>query len=454
MKWRGRRVAVVGLGVSNMALSRFLLDKGAVLTVFDKKDASELEDSIQALGPGVSYHLGPGYLDGLEGHETIFLTPGMPKDLPQIEEARNRGAWISSETQLFLNLCRATVIGITGSAGKTTTTSLTGEILRRWGAQVMVGGNIGTPLIEQAETLPPEAFVVMELSSFQLELVDRSPQVSVLLNLSPDHLNIHGSLERYYDAKRNIFRYQEPKDHAVFNADRENTMAMAGEAPGQAVFFSARSPVERGAYVQDGIIYLNLKEPQVVCEAGELRIKGRHNLENALAALAASGLAGAPPETAGRVFREFPGVEHRIELVREAGGVKYYNDSIATAPDRCLAALDTLEPPLVLIAGGYDKGMPFDNLALAMMGRVRVLITLGKAACKIEQAVGQAAKGREDGPEVIRCRDLSDAVDVARRVARPGESVVLSPACASYDMFRNFEERGRFFKALVMGIEE
>lgn len=454
MDWRGRRVAIVGLGVSNTALCRFLLSKGARVTVLDKKGASEMEDALRALDPGIPGHFGPGYLDGLKGHDMIFLTPGMPKDLPQIEEARERSAEVSSETQLFLENCAAKVIGITGSAGKTTTTTLVGEILKRWGVQVFVGGNIGRPLIEEVEAIPSEAYVVMELSSFQLELVKSSPHVAALLNLSPDHLNIHGSLERYFEAKKGIFCFQGDLDCSVFNGDRENTVAMSKEAPGRVAFFSTLSPVELGAYASEGTVYLSLEGPKAVCSVEVLGVKGHHNLENALAALACAGLAGAPPEAAAVAFRGFRGVEHRIEMVREVGGVKYYNDSIATAPDRCLAALNTLEPPLIMIAGGYDKGVPFDGLATAMMGRVRVLITLGKAAGRIELAVARASEGRDDAPEIVRCRDLTDAVDVAKRVSRAGESVVLSPACASYDMFRNFEERGRFFKALVGEIGE
>ncbi|NPV69297.1 MAG: UDP-N-acetylmuramoyl-L-alanine--D-glutamate ligase [Firmicutes bacterium] len=476
MDWRGKKVAVVGMGLSNVPLARYLVSKGARITAFDKKTARDLGgifDEMTRLG--VEFSTGPGYLDRLSGFEHVFLTPGMKKDLPEITAARDAGAEISSETRLFFQLCKATTAGVTGSAGKTTTTTLLGKMLKKHGRRpVFVGGNIGNPLIEEVERIPPEAVVVLELSSFQLQTLDRSPDVAVITNVSPNHLDVHASMEEYVESKKSIFRFQGETGAAVLNADNAVTAAMAAECPGHTLLFSRVGPGRGGAFVREDIVMTPVfgwsdapspgegqalravpaVEPRFepVLPVNEIRIPGLHNVENVLAAATASSWLGARPGDIAGVARAFPGVEHRLELVRIRDGVHYYNDSIATAPDRTIAALHTIEGPLVLILGGYDKHLPFEALANEVVERARLVFTLGDTAPRIEEAIARAAEQAGHGPEVIRCGSLGEVVRKAVENARPGDSVLLSPACASYDMFRNFEERGRIFKALVAKI--
>lgn len=451
-----RRVAVVGLAISNLALIRFLVKSGAKVTAFDQKTPDELGDryhELQALG--AEFSLGPGYLSRLPEFPLIFLTPGMKKDFPEIQEARARGAEISSETRLFFSLCPAPVVGITGSAGKTTTTTLIGEILKAEGhRRVLLGGNsFGKPPIEWIGELTPDDLVVLELSSFQLQLVERSPHIGALLNISPNHLDVHSSMEEYAEAKKNIFRFQNLGDWAVFNYDRPETRGMVDDVPGGTVFFSRDRELKHGAFLRGNeLIWRDGRREHLICNIDEIILPGRHNLENILAATAVSSLAGASPEAIRGVVTTFKGVEHRLELVRELDGVRYYNDSIATAPDRTLAALETFRAPIVLIAGGYDKKIPFEGLAAEVVRRVNVLILIGATADKIAGTVEKAAAEFGSGPEIVRAGDLSRAVAAAREKAQPGDVVLLSPSCASYDQFRNFEERGRQFKGLVAAL--
>ncbi|MGE5485534.1 MAG: UDP-N-acetylmuramoyl-L-alanine--D-glutamate ligase [Ignavibacteriales bacterium] len=450
MDWLGKKVAVVGMGLSNVPLARYLVHKGASVTGFDRKDADGIRAAYDELSRlGVDFSLGPGYLDRLVGFHTVFLTPGMKKDLPQIIAARESGSEISSETRLFFDLCRATIVGVTGSAGKTTTTTLTGEFLKRDGTRrVWVGGNIGNPLIEKVEEIPVDSIVVLELSSFQLQTVDRSPGVSIITNISPNHLDVHSSMDEYIEAKKNIFRFQSGGDVAVLNADNPVTAGMAGDCPAGVLMFSRRNRAS-GAYVDGGRIVLGFGGGESVIPVKDIRIPGLHNVENALAASTAAAWLGAKPGDIAAVLRTFPGVEHRLELVREKDGVRFYNDSIATAPDRTIAALNTIEGPKVLILGGYDKHLPFDELGREVVDKVEAVVTVGATAAKIEKAIEEAAAAAGKGPLVTRCSTFAEAVEAAAARARPGCSVLLSPACASYDLFRNFEERGRLFKELV-----
>lgn len=478
-KFAGLRVAVVGLGRSNLALAKFLVRHGAVISGRDQKDERELGDQTVSFmrGLGCDLVLGEGYLEGLEEFDAIFLTPGMRKDFPQIQRARERGVPISGEVPLFLGLCRGKVVGVTGSAGKTTTTSLTGLMFQAGRPKVFVGGNIGTPLIQRVAEIDEESWVVMEISSFQLELATRSPHIGVITNFSPDHLNVHDTMENYMEAKANILRFQGPSDFAVLNRDNVAGWEFGRYVKGNLAAFSRTQPVPLGAFLgeaeapgrrggpgvgeprcsKDAWVWFRGLDGKAapVFPVSSLSIPGRHNLENALAATAAAMLGGVPAEAVRRAAEEFKGVEHRMEMVRELRGVRYWNDSIATAPERAMAALETLEGSLVLIAGGYDKGVSFDRLGQAIADKARVLILIGKTAPKIRSAVEAAlASGGVHALEAIyMCRDLGEAVLKAREEARPGESVILSPACASFDMFRNFEERGRVFKELVAALD-
>lgn len=448
---------MVGLGLSNLALVRFLLKRGARVTVLDRKPAAELADRLAELPPQVRTVLGPGYLDALEEpFDAVFLTPGMPKHLPQVEEARRRGAQISGEVPLFLQLCPARVVGVTGSAGKTTTSTLVARMLEASGFRVYLGGNVGVPLIEQVGDIPADARVVLELSSFQLELAERSPHVGVLLNLLPDHMDVHSSWEEYVAAKRRVFLYQTGEDFAVLNAEDDLVIQGARDVAGRPVFFGESGPFPAGAWVEGVgagrqlVLRLPGEEVAPVCPVSSLRLVGRHNLLNALAATAAAGLVGARPQAMGQVLGSFTGVPHRLERVAEVEGVLYVNDSIATTPDRALAALAAIPGPLILIAGGYDKKLDFGRFARGLLGRVRHLILLGDTAPRIRAAVeGAAAEAGLPGPVVHVVADMARAVERAHAVARPGDTVLLSPACASFGLFRDYRERGTVFKEMV-----
>lgn len=460
-EYRGQAVALVGCGVSNLAVARLLLSRGARVTICDRQERDALGESFKTLaGEPVAWRLGPDYLEGLarerpgQPFHTIFLTPGMRKDLPALAEARSAGVLFNTEIGLFLRHCPAPVTGITGSAGKTTTTSLVGHILGRTGRPVFVGGNIGQPLLERLPEMSPDALVVLELSSFQLQLLHQSPQVAVALNLRPNHLDIHASFDEYAWSKENIIRHQRPGDWAVLNAD--DPLVAAWAPAGERVFFSLMTRPERGAYLEDGRLMargLHGDGQVAFGPVSEIPLLGRHNVANVLAALAATARWGLAPDAAWSAVRSFHGVEHRLELVGEARGVHYYNDSIATAPDRTEAALQALEGPLVLIAGGYDKKIPFDGLGEAIAGRVDVLVLLGTTAPRIRAAVEAASRGRgHTTPAILEARGLEEAVALASSRAVPGGSVLLSPASASYDMFRNYQERGQRFKQIVRGL--
>lgn len=452
MELRGLRTAVVGVGVSNIALIRFLLKRGAKVTACDAKTATELGDRYHELRElGVDIRLGEGYLESLGDFDVLFLTPGMKKSGPEIEEALRRGTKVSCEAGLFLELCERPVIGITGSAGKSTTTSLVGEILKTAGRNVIVGGNIGQPLIEYVDIMPENAWIVMELSSFQLELVRVSPHVGAILNITPNHLDVHPSMEHYVNAKQNVVLYQKPEDCAVLNFDQDLTRGIARTIPSRTAWFSLENSVSPGAFLDGDRVVLHLSgNPVEVVRAGSLRLKGRHNVANFLAAVTIGGLSDCPVEAMRIVARQFKGLEHRLEEVAELNGVRFVNDSIATTPERAIAGLRSFSSPVVLIAGGYNKKLDFSELGREIVRRVKALVLLGAARDKIREAVEVARAGLgEAGPEVVEVREMSEAVEVAYGLSVPGDVVLLSPACASYDMFANFEERGRKFTELA-----
>lgn len=469
--YKGKSVAVVGLGKSNQALCRYLMREGAHITCFDKKTADELGDLYGSFASlGVEWSLGEDYLRPLPGFRHIFLTPGIKKSLPEIAQARANGARISGEIGLFMERCKAEVAGVTGSAGKTTTATLAGLMLRESGlcVPVHVGGNIGSVLIEQVDDIRPDALVVLELSSFQLETVNRSPRVSLILNVKPNHLDIHDSYEEYVSAKANILRHQRPWDWCVINFDDPVVRELGDMRSGNLCGFTldGAEAANRGAaaWLDSDELKLRLPglsrgkgrwdTPTIIARRQDFLVPGLHNVSNALGAALLAALMGGTPEGIGRAIRSFKGVPHRIEFVREVEGIRYYNDSIATAPDRTEALLKAITEPLVLILGGYDKGIPFDRLAEKIIDRGCQIVTLGATAPVIETALHEAWKragGVGDGAYsgVIRVSTLEEAVKAASAIARRGWSVALSPACASYDMFSGFEERGRIFKELV-----
>lgn len=449
----GRRVTVMGLGLlgGGVGVSRFLASKGARVTVTDLRGERELQESIDALaGLPITYHLEGHPDEDLTGADLVVVNPGVPRESPHLAKAVAAGVPLESEMNLFWKLCRAPIVGITGSNGKTTTTALIGEMLSASRSNVWVGGNIGVSLLEQVDRIQPDHIVVLEVSSFQLEnlaFLERSPRVAVVTNLSPNHLDRHGTMEAYAEAKRNILRFQRPGDTAVLNAEDAVVSGWATSCAGQVLKFSRRRAVEAGAYVNGAgeVLVRYGCEETTIGPASELRLPGWFNLENLLAAACAAWACGARADAVRRVMREFRGVEHRLELVAEVGGVKFYNDSIATNPDSVIAALQVLPGPIVLLLGGSDKGVPFDRMAREMAGRVRRAVTLGVTAPKIEAAI------ERECPSVPfeRAGSFEEAVERAVAAAAPGDTVLLSPACASFDMFRNYAERGRRFKEIV-----
>ena len=448
---QGRPVAVIGMGVSNTPLIKMLLRAGAEVTVRDRVPRERAAEQVQELESlGARMILGEEYLQDLH-EDVIFRTPGLSPNTPELVNAVRRGIELSSEMELFFQTCPSRLIGVTGSDGKTTTTTIIAEFLKEAGRNVYVGGNIGKPLLPDVADMVEEDFAVLELSSFQLMTMEQSPHIAVMTNLSPNHLDYHRSMGEYIAAKENIFLHQGEEDRAIFNYDNQLTRDLAEKAGGAVTFFSRRERLEEGVYLRDGAIWLtNAQGSREVLPTRDIRLPGVHNIENYMAAIAAvDGLV--PDKCVRAVAARFQGVEHRIELVRELDGVKYYNDSIGTSPSRTVACLESFPEPVILIAGGYDKGIPFHALALEIRERVKTLVLTGDTARAIRQAVEEAEGGR-GCPEIIQTEDLAGAVEAARRAAGPGDVVVLSPACAAFDRFKNFMERGRAFKELVRSL--
>lgn len=447
---RGKRVAVIGLGVSNTPLVERLLDAGVQVLACDKRQREDFNGLIESLERrGLEAALGPDYLDHLEGVDVIFRTPGLRPDVPQIAKAVEAGAKLTSEMEAFLSLCPCRIIAVTGSDGKTTTTTIIAGMLEAAGYRTFVGGNIGNPLLCRVDEIRPDDMVVLELSSFQLLTMRQSPSIAVITNLAPNHLDVHKDMEEYVSAKRNIFAYQDACDKLVLNADNEITAGFAQEARGQVTLFSRKKTVEHGVYLKDGMV-MYCGRPVIHVE--DIRIPGLHNLENYMAAIAVVEEL-VPDEVIRDFARTFNGVEHRIELVRELDGVRYYNDSIASSPSRTMAGLRSFREKVILIAGGYDKHIPYDGLGPEVVRSVKALLLTGDTAEKIKAAVLAAPEYRPGAPEIVDCADLREAVNRARALSEPGDVVLLSPASASFDRFKNFAERGNAFKDLVNALE-
>ena len=451
---RHKTVAVVGIGVSNEPLIRLLLQEGVAVTACDKRTREQLGKLAGELeARGARLQLGPDYLEGLD-QDIIFRTPGLRPDVPQLAKAVAGGSELTSEMEVFFRVCPCPMIAVTGSDGKTTTTTIIAELLKAAGRTVHVGGNIGQPLLCQADDMEPEDWAVLELSSFQLMTMDRSPHIAVVTNLAPNHLDVHKDMAEYVAAKENIFRYQRPGDIAVFNQDNDITRQQAGRAVGTVRLFSRRSEPEEGVFLrgEDILCRHNGQEHRIMTTA-DIRLPGVHNVENYMAAIAA--VEGLVPDGIIRDFaRTFNGVEHRIELVRTYHGVRYYNDSIASSPSRTIAGLRSFPEQVILIAGGYDKHIPFDVLGPEIVEYVKLLVLCGATAGKIRAAVEQAPGYRPDHPEILEVTPFQRAVEAARDRAQPGDVVTLSPACAAFDQFKNFMERGKTFKAIVNGWRE
>ena len=449
---KGKRVAVIGIGVSNTPLIKMLLRAGISVTACDKNEREDFGGRLEELESlGAELHLGPDYLVGLD-HDLIFRTPGMRPDEPQLMAARERGSVITSEMELFFQTCPCKIIAVTGSDGKTTTTTIIAKLLQAAGYTVYLGGNIGKPLLPDVDGMMPEDIAVLELSSFQLMTMDCSPDIAVVTNLAPNHLDIHKSMEEYVAAKENIFRYQTEQDLAVFNYDNEITRQFSERSHGRLTFFSRKTQLSYGVYLKDGVIWsTNQDGSRPVLPVADILLPGEHNVENYMAAIGA--VDGMVPDEIIRNFAaKFSGVAHRIELVRTVNGVRYYNDSIASSPSRTIAGLRSFQEKVILIAGGYDKHIPFDSLGPEIVDHVKLLILTGDTADKIHASVERAPNYAPGAPEILCYRDFEAAILAAHRHAQPGDVVLMSPACASFDRFKNFVERGEAFKRIVHGL--
>lgn len=454
----GKKVAVLGLGISNIPAIKFLHSHGAIITGCDKNSLSCFsEDVATTLTSCCSkLNLGDNYLDNLTEFDFILKSPGIKPHLPQIKEAIEKGITVTSEMEIFMSLCPCKMIGVTGSDGKTTTTTLIYEMLKKDGKTCHVGGNIGTPLLDRLPYINEDDYVVLELSSFQLQLIGISPDISVITNITPNHLDYHKDMDEYTMAKANIFKFQNKTSKLVINADNPVTNSFAGKQKGELLYFS-RKQEKNGAYLVENKLCFN---GDVVMTREDIKIRGIHNVENYLAAIAA--LYGiVDKKSMLKVAREFGGVAHRMEFVRSLNGVEFYNDSIGSSPTRTIAGLKAHDGKIVLMAGGYDKKLSFDELGTVVKDTVTSLVLCGATADSIEQSVKKAYSKGEQPLNILKTTDFEQAVKgayaLAKSIVMQGTkervSVILSPACASFDMFKNFEVRGNTFKDIVNSLE-
>ena len=447
-----KKIAMCGIGVSNTPLILSFLSKGARVIACDRRSREqigEIADTLEAAGAELK--LGDGYLENLEV-DIIFRTPGMSFNLPELEAARKKGIAVTSEMEVFFDLCPATIFAVTGSDGKTTTTTLIAKMLEAEGKKVFVGGNIGKPLLPEIENITAKDFVVVELSSFQLISMRKSPDVAVVTNVTPNHLDVHKDMDEYVEAKKNVLLHQNAFSRTVLNRDNEITEGFRMYVRGQSLGFSMERKLRNGAWLDDsGTLHMAYRGIDVpVLNRKDIAIFGDHNVANYLAAITAVwGYVGV--DNICKVAREFGGVEHRNEFVREIDGVRYYNDSIASSPTRTIAGLKAFDKKVILIAGGYDKHIPFEPLAPYVTEKVKRLYLCGDTAEKIEQSI-RAYEGYKGQPEIIRVENIEQAVKMAREFAQSGDIVTLSPACASFDAYPNFAARGNHFKEVVNGL--
>lgn len=449
---KGKKVAFIGAGVSHRECIEIFANAGAQVTLCDKKpDLQAFGDYAPVLERlGVQLSLGERYLEGLKGQDMILRTPGFEFYTPELQQAARDGSCVTSEMELFFRLCPCKKIAVTGSDGKTTTTTLIAEMLKKAGYTVHLGGNLGRALLPVVDQIQPEDFAVVELSSFQLISMRQSPEIAVVTNVTPNHLDHHKDMQEYIDAKRNILLYQNEHGKAVLGYENEVTRAMAADVKGTYKWFTRFSVVGNGGFLRDDGMLCMAENGQVtpIVSKEEVGLRGEHNLENLLAAMSAVWDL-VPVADMASVARTFKGVEHRIEPVRTLDGVQWFNDSIATSPTRVIAGLRAFDQKLIIIAGGSDKGISFAPLAPELIAHVKVLILTGATADKIEAAVKADPGYAESSLVILRAADMEEAVNLARREAKPGDIVSLSPACASFDCYPNFEVRGRHYKALV-----
>ncbi len=465
--WQHRHVTIMGLGSfgGGVGLARYLALQGAHVTVTDLQTEDKLSDSLNALASlPIRFVLGEHREPDFTDTDVVFVNPAVPLTSRYLDLARQCQIPLDSEINLFVRECRGRVIGITGSVGKSTTTSLLGSILQLHDARTLVGGNIGGSLLPHLDAITPDTPVVLELSSFQLEHLawqTYSPPIAMVLNLTPNHLDRHGTMDAYQEAKAGILAYQTPADIAILNWDDPRVRQMASRTPGRQLFYSTETTLHEGVYCQNAeVIYASEGQRRVLCHATDVALQGKHNLGNAAAAAAAAAVLGVPPTTIAQGLRRFQGLPHRLEWVAAKQGVHYYNDSKATTPASTLRALEAFEHPVILLAGGYDKGAPFDELALAAYHKTKATIVYGATATKLAQAFECASQQAlsalplAEPAQIIQCTDLEAALAQAVALTAPGDVVLLSPACASYDQFPHYEARGDFFRAWTQNLPD
>ncbi|MBR1864611.1 MAG: UDP-N-acetylmuramoyl-L-alanine--D-glutamate ligase [Ruminococcus sp.] len=449
---KDKRVAFIGVGVSHTDLIKVFLAKGIKCIVCDKRTEDEFDAMLMEdlTARGCEFSLGPGYLDEIFSCDIVFRTPGMYYNDPTLTRARKQGIAVTSEMETFFDLCPCKTYALTGSDGKTTTTTLVSEFLKAEGKRVHLGGNIGKALLPLVETISETDVAVCELSSFQLISMRESPDVAGITNIRPNHLNVHGTMEEYTQAKCNILYHQNAYSRAVLSLDDEVTRGLSDLVRGDLAYFSIKEKPENGAFLrEDGMLCYNERgKVTEYVHMKAIKIPGMHNVEDYLTAIAMT-YGEVKPETVAKIANEFGGVEHRIEFVRELDGVKYYNNSIASSPTRVLACLAAFDRKQIMIQGGSDKGVSFEPMAAPICEKVKVLILMGQTAEKIRAAVTAAPNYADSGLKIFMVKDMQEAVQTAHDNAESGDIVSLTPACASFDMYRMFEDRGRHFKQLV-----
>jgi UDP-N-acetylmuramoylalanine--D-glutamate ligase len=454
----GRRVTVIGLGIEGVDVARYAATHGAKVTVLDAKPPEALAERMSELeGLPISYALGQHGTEAIAPSDVIFVSQSVPLDLPALREARERGIPIDSMTRYFLEHCSGPTIGITGSSGKTTTTSLVAAMLSADGRPYRVGGNIGTGLLGLLDGIDERTWTVLEISHTQLQLVDRSPHIAAVLNVTPNHLDKF-SWEEYVALKQRLVQFQSPDDYVVLNLDDDLSAAMSELTPAQRWFFTLADTVPgNGAFLRDGAVFRRREAlEEMVLPVGDIPLRGAHNVANVLAATAMAGAAGVGADAVAGAVRSFVTVPHRLEDVAEIDGVRYVNDSIASTPERTLAGIRSFDERIVLLLGGKDKDLPKDELAQEALRRCAGIVFFGADGALMEAAVeaNAAFVSQEDRPQTVRVTSLAEGVQKARSMAEPGDIVLLSPACTSFDAYRNFEERGDDFRRIVRAIAE
>lgn len=451
----GKKIAFCGIGTSNLPLIELFIKYGASVTACDRRTREQLGDSADvAQKAGAKLSLGDDYLKNLDV-DIVFRTPSMRYYMDELVEMRNRGVVVTSEMEVFFDLCPCKIYAITGSDGKTTTTSIIAQMLQAQGKTVHLGGNIGKPLLPEIESIGYDDAAVVELSSFQLISMRKGPDVAVVTNLAPNHLDIHKDMQEYIDAKKNLVIHQGAFSRVVLNKDNEITNGFEPECRGRVLKFSRKSQLNNGAYLDENnnIVFADNGKKTVVMNIADIKIPGMHNVENYMAAISAVW-GEVSVENIVNVAKTFAGVEHRAEFVREFEGVKYYNDSIASSPTRtALGTLSLYDFKIILIAGGYDKKIPYDGLGPVICDKVKYLILMGATAPKIKAAVLNADNYSDGSPTIIEVSNMEEAVAKAREVAKPGDLVSMSPASASFDLYKNFDQRGKHFKSIVNGLK-